>query len=116
MKLFDPDKYNFTDSIITKIEYDADSDELLVLIDCFQGKDDSIELRLKLKGIKELTIHKNSIGVTDDKWSALSVSNISKTVAGENIHIVIEPIISFIPGHENDAPILNCVCEKAFAE
>lgn len=116
MKLFDPNDYNFTDSIITKIEYDVDSDFLLILIDYFQGRDDSIKLTLKLAGIKEFTLSKYSIGLINDKWTPFSIANISKMVLGEYVQIVIYSIISFLPEYENDKPILNCICDKVFVE
>lgn len=116
MNLFDPNNYNFTDSIITRVEFDADTNDLLILIDYFQGKDDSIKLTLKLEGIKEFTFSKNSIELTNDKWTSFSIANISKVVLGEYIQIIIYPIISFMPEHDNDTPILNCICEKVFVE
>ena len=116
MKLFDPDSYNFTDSIITKIEYDVDSGDLLLLIDYYQGRRDSINLILRLKGIKTFTLRKSIIGRADDKWTAFTIASITKSTIGDNLQIIIYSVTSFMLGRGNDNPILNCICEEALIE
>ena len=116
MRVFECNNYNFTDSIITKMELDVDIGDLLITIDYFQGEYESVLLTLRLKKIHQFTFNKGICNIGEDKWTPFTIANISKTIIGDKVQLIFSSIMSFISGYENDPPILNCVCEEVFVE
>ena len=114
--MFDCTKYNFIDSIITKIELDVASGDLLIIIDYFKGKNNSDIITLRLKNIRQFTFNKVGCGLVEDKWTPFTIADITKSSISNKTRLTVSSTMSFLPGHENDAPILDCVCEEVNIE
>ncbi len=48
--------------------------------------------------------------------SPYTLKDIIKTKKGEYMELVIEPSIKFFPEHENDDPLIYCLCEDVYIE
>ncbi len=113
-EMFDENNYNFLDSMITKIEWDDNLQDLLIKIDCFQGENTSKILTIRLKNVKQLIFHNSAS--SNNIITAFTVAHISKKMIHGNIQLVIESVLSYLPEHENDEPLLICTCEDIMIE
>ena len=114
--VFNENNYNFTDSIIIKIEMDTNLCDFLVTVDYFQGKNESKKLTIRLKNVQKFIYHRENIEMVNDKFTPITISNISKKITKNYVQINIESILSYLPGHEDDEPLIICNCENIFIE
>ncbi|MDE6356460.1 MAG: hypothetical protein K2L67_04365 [Clostridia bacterium] len=114
MVVFDEKKFNFTDSLINKVELDSNLCDYLIVIDYYQGKYESKTLTVRLKNVKKFVFHKEYI--EKDNFTPLTIAHIAKRTIKNDTQIVIESVLSYLPGHEDDKPLIDCICENAFIE
>ncbi len=114
--VFNEEDYNFMDSIISKIEFDKNLRDFLITVDYYQGKKKSKNLIIRLKNVKDFVFHKKNIEKDNDIFTPITISHISKKVIKNYVQINIESILSFLPNHENDEPLIICNCENVFIE
>lgn len=114
--VFDEKEYNFTDSIICEIKSDTNLCDVLILIDYYQGKYESKILTIRLKNVKKFIFQRNTIELGNDVFTPITISHISQKTQNNNVELIIESILSYLPGHENDDPIIDCICENVFIE
>lgn len=112
---FISDKYNFTDSIIDKIELSSNLKDVVIVIDCFIGKDASSTKKITLVNVKDLTMHIEQ-AANNDSITPMTIANISVKRGNANCEIVIDSVITFLENTRVIPPILKCSCEEVLID
>lgn len=115
-EIFDDHNYGFTDSVLCEIKLDYDNiRDYLIVIDHYIGKDESCMLTLRLKNVKIFNSNFSKREETD-LISILTLAHISKTKKDELVEFIVESAMTFFPEHENDEPLIHCLCEEVYIE
>ena len=112
---FISDNYNFTDSIIDKIELSSNLKDVVIVIDCFIGKDASSTKKITLVNVKDLTMHIER-AANNDSITPMTIANISVKRGNANCEIVIDSVITFLENTSVIPPILKCSCEEVLID
>lgn len=116
LEVFDENKYNFTDSILDVIKIDDQKlDDYLIVLDYFLGKDGGMPITLRLKNVKKLSV---SINKEFETYliSLLTLAHISKKEKGKFVELEIFSAMTFSSEHQNDEPLIYCLCEEVYIE
>lgn len=114
MKFFS-DNYNFTDSVIDKIELSSNLKDVVIVIDYFAGKDISSIKKITFVNVRDLTVHIEQVA-NNDSITPMTIANISVKREKDTCEIVIDSIITFLENTKVIPPILKCSCEEVWID
>ena len=114
---FDERKYNFIDSIIEKICIDDNLTDFLIKINYYQGKLPSKNVVLRLKNVKSFYYNTSAKNALTDIRVILTIANISLIKSSADLQkLIIDSAYTFMPNHEDDMPLISCICEGVFMD
>ncbi|MCH5160579.1 MAG: hypothetical protein J1G04_00960 [Clostridiales bacterium] len=115
MNIFKEKEYDFTDSIVSEFEWDSNTLDYILTIDCYVGKASSLILTLRLKNVKKIQINANILD-NNDHYAPYTLSKIIKRKHENHVEMVCESAFSFLPEFEKDLPLLYCLCDEIYIE
>ena len=116
LEIFNENDYGFTDSILCEIKLDDNNiRDYLVIVDYYLGRNENSLLTFRLKNVMELSLNLNKSKETE-LISILTLAHISKTKKGELVELKILSAMTFSPEHQNNEPLIRCLCEEVYIE